>query len=268
MKTLFVAASAVVVSLVMATSAMAVNQYTVAGSTSPRQTGTAKKPQPVRVNLRFTVQDTEAARPLGLKSFKLLMGGTRINTNLFPACTAKTTTDAQSDAGCKPSALLAEGFALNLAGPTNDRQNAGRQLKCYLSLRLWNARNNRLNLHVEGKQSPQGFADPKHCPLPVSVGIPITVKRLSRGSQIELVIPSSLTNPAPGFTNSVVEMRLNGKRKSKISGSGKSRRRVGVFETTGRCARTGGGFSRAFNYEFTNESGPSISQTARSKCSR
>jgi hypothetical protein len=268
MKKLYLVGTALVLAAAMTSTAFAANQYTVAGSTSPRETGTAKKPKPVKVNLRFTVQDTEAARPLGLKSFKLLMTGTRINTNLFPACTAKTTTDAQSDAGCKPSALLAEGFANNLAGPTNDRENAGRQLKCYLSLRLWNARNNRLNLHVEGKQSPQGFADPKHCPLPVSVGIPITVKRLSRGSQIELVIPSSLTNPAPGFTNSVVEMRLFGKRKSKISGSGDARRRVGVFETTGRCARTGGAFSRAFNYEFPNESGPPISQTARAKCSR
>ena len=244
--------------LSIAATAYAANQYDVGAKFSPSKAGTKSKPRPVAVSLNFDVKTTdgEGARPSALSAVKISFAGTKINT-VGPKCTASQINSGgtPSDEDCPSGAVLATGFANNLAGPIGNRM--GPNVKCYLALTLYNSGSNKLALFVKG--TPQSNADdPKHCPLPVQQAIPVTVKNSSKGATISLSIPARLKEPGPGVRNALREMNLKGRNK-KAKRNGKT---VGVFETFAACK----GGKRAVTYEFTNEDGPKFKETAQASC--
>jgi hypothetical protein len=246
--------AAVAAALTLAVPAFAANEYDIKASTSPTKSGTAKKPTPIGVNLGFTVRDTEGGRPLSLERFTALLEGVSVNTNSFAKCSATTITQAKSDKSCPSGSLAATGYARNLAGNRADRKDAS--IKCYLSLRLHNSGNNKMALFVKG--DPQGAGD-KSCPIDLATAIPVSVIRGSKGASLRLSIPESLKHPLATLTNAVVEMNLKVKKMTKtVKG-----RKVGLFETVGRCTRG----KRAVTISFNNEGGDTGVQSTRASCS-
>jgi hypothetical protein len=246
--------AAVAAALALAAPAQAANEYNVTASTSPKKSGTAKKPTPVGVDLGFTVRDTEGGRPLSLERFTALFEGITVNTNPFARCSATKITQAKSDATCPEGSLVATGYARNVAGARDNRRDAS--IRCYLSLRLHNSGNNRMALFVEGDPNASGD---RACPIDLATAIPISVVRQSRGSALRLTIPESLKHPLATLTNAVVEMNLKVKRMTrKVKG-----RTVGLFATTGRCVRG----SRAVTITFDNEGDDTGVQSTRAACS-
>jgi hypothetical protein len=253
-----VATLALALTLVFAVTAVAVNEYTVNSSVSPRKSGTKARPVPVSTTFGFQVRDTEGLRPLALDALRISFAGIRFNTNVFPGCSASRITQAQSDSGCPRGSLIGTGFARNLAGPQNDR-SANRQLPCYLSLRLHNSRNNRMALFVRG--APNEANPSQSCPIPVSTAIPVSITKQSNGDRFSFVIPNNLKNPGPGIRNSLIETRLTLTRRTRRF-RGRTR---GMVETIGSCGRNG---TRPANVTFQNEGGNTVTQSGQARCSR
>ena len=234
--------------------AMAANEYTINFSTKPTNAGTSKKPIPFGGKLGFTVRDTEGKRPLALDALSIDLRGVRLNGRAFPArCTASQIEQASSDKGCPSGSLVASGFANNIAGNINDRNDTS--LRCYLTLRLHNSGANKAALFVQG--SPNAA---RPCPIEVATAIPVSIARRSTGDRISLTIPDNLKTPVATIRNSLVEMSLNIRRLTRtVKG-----KRVGFWNLIGQCVSN----RRVTNFVFTNETNNVVRQAASARCRR
>lgn len=253
-----VAALAIAVLVAFAAIAQAANEYTISASTNPTKSGTKKRPKPISGTFGFSVRDTENLRPLALDKLTVAFTGMRLNTRNFRTCSAASIEGAgNNDQNCNRAALMAEGFANNIAGQGANRADTSQ--RCYLTIRLWNSGSAKMTLYVRGQPSPQGTADPKHCPLTIGATIPVSVVRRASGDSISFTIPDSLKNPIGTIRNSLIETRLTLLRKTRrVRG-----RTVGFFETVGGCRRG----RRAINVTFQNEGNNTVRQSGFARCS-
>ena len=232
--------------------ALAANEYTISFSTNPTNAGTTSKPVPFGGKLAFSVRDTENKRPLALDALTIDLAGVRTNGRAFTKrCTATQIEQASTDTGCPSGSLVASGFANNIAGNINDRNDTS--LRCYLTLRLHNSGANKMALFVQG--SPNAA---KPCPIEVATAIPVSVTRRSTGDRISLTIPENLKTPVATIRNSLVEMSLSIKRLTRTQ-SGK---KVGFWNLVGQCVSS----RRVTNFQFTNEGNNVVRQSASARC--
>lgn len=233
--------------------AMAANEYTITSSANPSNAGTKKKPTPISGRFAFQVRDTEGKRPLALDALAVEFRGVRINTSPFARCTATQIEQASSDAGCPAGARVASGFANNIAGNINDRNDTS--LRCYLTVRLWNSGPGKMALFVQG--SPNAA---RPCPIEVATAIPVSITRRATGDRLSFTIPENLKTPVATIRNSLIETSLSFRKLTRRSGG----RRVGAFETFACGARN----RNAVNVTFTNEGGNVVRQSGFSRCTK
>jgi len=234
--------------LALPSSAMAANEYTISLSTNPSTAGTKSDPVPFSGRLGFQVRDTENKRPLALDAIRIQLRGIRINTRNFTArCTATQIEQASSDSGCPSGSVVATGFANNIAGNINDRNDTS--LRCYLTLRLHNSGSGKMALFVQGSPSA-----PRPCPIEVATAIPVTVSRSATADSISLTIPENLKRPVATIRNSLIEMSLSLKKQT--------RKGVGFWEAFGQCIRQ----RRVANFTFQNEGGNVVRQSTGARC--
>ena len=158
MRKLFLPAVAAALCLALPASAMAANAYTITSSFSPGKSGKASKPTPVSGAFGFSVADPEGKRPYALDAIKVDFSGIRMNTADFATCSATAIEQAQSDKVCKSSALVATGYANNIAGNAASRDDAS--IRCYLTIKLYNSGKGKGALFVKG--DPMAA---KSCPI-------------------------------------------------------------------------------------------------------
>ena len=232
--------------------AQAANHYDITANFTPGKSGTKSRPAPVSGNFGFKVTDTEGKRPFALDSLKVDFTGMRINTGQFKTCTPAAIEQAQSDRVCNPAALVATGYANNIAGNAATRDDAS--LRCYLSVKLYNSGPGKAALFVKGDP-----AAAQSCPIAVATAIPVTIKRGATGDSLSFAIPTNLKNPVSTIRNSLVETQLTLKRKT-VKVGGKT---VGYFETFGGC-KAG---ARKITVAFDNEGANDMVQSSAARCS-
>jgi len=236
--------------------AIAANEYTITNSTNPSNAGTKSKPTPISGKFAFQVKDTEGKRPLALDAIRIKFGNTRINTRQFAKCTASQIEQASSDSGCPAGARVASGFANNIAGNINDRNDTS--LRCYLTVRLWNSGAGKMALFVQG--SPNA---PRPCPIEVATAIPVSVRASSTGDTLSFTIPENLKTPVATIRNSLIETSLTIRKLTKKSGG----RTVGALETFG-CGAGARKNANKVDVTFINEGGNTVRQSGFARCSK
>lgn len=241
MKKLALAALAAVIAAALAATAFASNVNTITFTTSPTKSGTKKKPVPISGKFGFKVTDTEGKRPAALDKLTVFYTGMRINTSRFPGCSAAKIEQAQSDAKCSSKALMATGYARNIAGNQADRND--KSLNCYLTVKLYNSGAGKAALFVKG--SPDEADPDKRCVIQVATAIPVSVVRKATGDQLSFAIPANLKNPVGTIRNALVETQLTLAKKT-VKKKGK---RYGYFETVGGCRKG----RRTVTVRFDNE---------------
>lgn len=232
------------------------NQYTVTGSVSPIDSGTAKAPKPSGLKFGYTVTEKDGKRPGLIKKYSIKFAGMQVNTNFFKGCSAAKLDQDQTDANCPKGSLMGTGNVENEAGPSNDETN--RSLACHLDLKLYNARNNKAAIYlVGGPNDPRG--PDKSCPLTVNKAIDANFVRTRSGgvvsTALEFSVDETLLRPAPGFDNAVVKVDSS-VRKATTRVKGKLR---GWFETVGGCVNK----KRAITVTFTPENGQPAQKAQR-----
>jgi hypothetical protein len=251
-KLLSLQALAIACVLAFATSAYAANEYTITFSTNPTKSGTTKKPAPISGKFGFNVRDTQGRRPAALDRLTVSFTGIRMNTRQFTGCSASRIEAAQSDRVCSSRALVATGFANNIAGNIADRND--QSIRCGLTVRLYNSGSGKMVLFVKG-----GPNEARPCPIQLATAIPVSIVRRSTGDRLSFSIPQNLKNPLATLRNSLVETQLTLLRKTVR----KSGRTVGFFETVGNC-RAG---RRTVTAQFDNEGTDSdTSQSGFARC--
>lgn len=247
---------ALIGALAAPSTAMAANEYTITASFSPTKSGTSKRPAIVSGAFGFSVRDTAGGRPAALDKLTVDFTGLRMNTRQFAGCSAASITRASSDRGCSSRALVARGFAKNLAGDQANRQD--RSIQCNLGVRLYNSGSGRAALFVFG--SPTATNVNERCAIEVATAIPVSIVRRASGDRLSFSIPSNLKNPIGTIRNALVETKLTLLRKTVR----KSGRTVGFFETVGGCRRG----RRTVTARFDNEGTDSDTrQSGFARCS-
>ena len=249
----FLPAFVLIAALATPSVATAANEYTITFSTNPTKSGSKKKPAPVSGKFGFSVRDTEGGRPFALESLRVDFAGVRINTRQFKKCTAASIEQAQSDAGCPAGSRVATGFANNLAGNINDRRDAS--IRCALNVTMYNSGSGKAALFVEGGQTATPATD---CPITVATAIPVSIARRASGDRLSFVIPENLKTPLATLRNSLVETQLTLLKKTVRRGG----RKVGYFETVGKCRRG----RRAATVRFDNEGENDVTQSGFARC--
>jgi hypothetical protein len=253
MNKLILSVLAAAIVLALPASALASNSYDITSSFSPGKSGKKSKPTPVSGKFGFKVTDSEGKRPFALDSLKVDFAGLRMNTAQFKTCTPAAIEQAQSDSVCNPAALVATGYANNIAGNAASRDDGS--IRCYLTVKLYNSGNGKAALYVKGDP---GAAQP--CPIAVATAIPVTIKRGATGDSLSFSIPANLKNPLPTLRNSLVETQLTLMKKTVKKG----KKTVGYFETFGGC--TGG--KRSVTVAFDNEGANDTTERSSARCSR
>jgi hypothetical protein len=229
--------------------AQATNTYTVTGSTSPKAVGSSKKPVPVGVNFNYKVGEQNNQRPNVIEKYSIRFGGLRVNGNSFPGCTAASINAAGNDDGCPEGSAVGSGDVLNNVGASNNQ--ADKSIVCYLRLTVYNSRNNKAALWLQG-----GPNEARPCPTDIGVAIDARFIRRGSATALEFTVPQSLKHPIANLDNAVVDVksrirritrRVNGKRK-------------GFFEAIGGCRNN----RRSITVVFTPEAGKGPSATAQS----
>ncbi len=228
------------------------NTYNVTASTSPRATGTAKKPTPVGVTFNYKVGEQNNNRPIVIEKYSIRFGGLRTNGNSFPGCTAARINAAGNDSGCPKGSAVGTGDVTNNVGGANNI--ADKSIVCFLKLTVYNSRNQKAALFLKGgpNQTPS-------CPTEISVAIDARFVRRGASTALEFTVPQSLKHPINGLDNAVVDVESKIRRITRrVNGKVK-----GFFEARGNC-RAG---SRDVTVVFTPESGPSSTAQTKAKCS-
>jgi len=235
------------------------NQYNVTGSVSPTKSGTKKKPAAVSVKFDYTISEASSQRPSPVKRYKILIDGVNVNSKLWPACTAARINAAQSDQSCPKGSLVGTGSITAVAG--NEANPNDKSINCYLSLKVYNAGNNRAALFLTGSPS-QSLPPEKRCATSFSAAIAANYVRSARGTTLQFDVPEV---PFRSQVNGTIEVSTI-KTQSTIKRLTRTvkGRKVGYYETVGGC-RAG---KRAITVTFLNEDNQTAQGQATSKCSK
>jgi hypothetical protein len=249
-KLAILAATGLVLVLAAVAYAQVTNTYTVEASTSPARPGTKSDPVPVGIKFNFQVGEVQNRRPSPIQKYSIRFRGLRVNTNSFPGCTAAQLR-ARGKAGCR-SALVGSGKVKNASGATNNP--ADKSITCNLVLSVYNSRNNKGLLLLEGGPGQGGD---KECPIEFGTSngvIPTNYVRKGGGAALEFAVPGVLRHPLATLDNSVVDTQSSIKR---LVRNGK-----GYYEAEGGC--TNG--RRTVQVVFTPESGPAATASTPARC--
>lgn len=230
--------------------AQANNTYTVTGSTTPRATGSTKKPVPVGVTFNYKVGEQTGQRPNVIEKYSIRFTGLRTNTNSFPKCTAASINAAGNDDGCPSGAAVGTGDVTNNVGSSTNQ--ADKSIVCFLKLTVYNSGNQKGALYLRG-----GPNETPSCPTEISVAIDARFVRRGNATALEFIVPQSLKHPIANLDNAVVDVKSKIKRLTKkVKG-----KNVGFFEAVGGC-KSG---TRDITVTFTPEAGKGVSATAQTK---
>lgn len=234
----------------------ATNTYRVAGSVSPTNAGTTKKPVPVKVNFSYQIGEVDNQRPTPVKQYKINFAGLQANTSYFRGCTAQKINAAGGDQVCSPKAIMGAGNIQAVVGPSNDQTN--QSLSCYLALTFYNSGKNHAALYLKGNSAA---ADPtKSCITDISQAIDASFIRNSKGTTLQFTVPTELLHPISGFDVAVKSVTSTITRKTrKVKG-----RTRGFFESFGGCKA----HKRAITVSFIPETGTSGRAQAFAKCKK
>ena len=255
-----VAAVAVVGSLAAVAYAAVTNKYAVTASTSPTKAGSSKRPVPIAVNFNYTVDEVEGKRPSAIRKYSIRFRGLIVNNNLFPSCTQAQLQAANGKTACA-KAVVGTGRVENKAGAVNNESD--RSIDCKLHLTVYNTRNRRGLLLLEGGPADKGYVATQQCPLEFGTSngvIPVNYVRRGADTALEFTVPDNLLYPA-GRTvvqNSVVKVTSKITRRTKRV-RGKTR---GYYESQGGCRKG----KRTVVVVFTPESGPSGTASTNATC--
>jgi hypothetical protein len=231
------------------------NTYDVQANTSPKKAGTSKKAVPVGIEFNFQVGEANNLRPAVIEKYSIKFGGLRTNTNSFPGCTPA---QLRADKDACDKAIVGSGFVKNNSGAVNNKSD--RSVVCNLELTVYNSRNNRGMLLLEGGP---GQPENRVCPIefgPANGIIPTNYVRSRSGSALEFTVPENLRHPLATLDNSLYDSKTNIKRMT-VRRKGKTK---GYYESIGGC-RNG---RRSVTVTFTPEDGPAQRASTFAACSR
>lgn len=232
------------------------NTYTVKAETTSKKAGTSKKPVPIGLDFNYTVGEVDGKRPSPVRKYSIFFAGLRVNTNLFPACTLAK---LQANKASCSKAIVGRGFVKNETGASNNE--ADKSVTCNLALTIYNVRNNKAILLLEGGSGETDVR--RQCPIdfgPSNGSIPANYVRKSNGNSLEFSVPENLLHPAPGLDNAVANTQSTIlKRTRRVKG--KTR---GYYEAIGQCR----GGKRTVRVQFTPESGSTQSASNTTPCKK
>jgi hypothetical protein len=214
MRKLLIAGLALAAVLAVASTAVAINVYTVhLGSTTVAGKGSKSKPIPTGLKFGFKVEDTDSTkRGTVIEEYAIGSEGLVTNTKYFPKCNFTQLDDATVPTSCQ-KAQVGTGLVKNAAGPVTPGPGGERALSdsspCNLRLRLYNDGDGMtLRLDSDGRPIPPSFeSNEVGCALPIATAINGKfVKRKIGGvtsSDFVFTVPQNLKHPLSGIDNSV-----------------------------------------------------------------
>jgi hypothetical protein len=238
MRRILAATMAVAVLGVVATVAFAQNQYTVTANITPRDAGSRSDPTPVGLRFDYRVTEAQGRRPFSALRYSIRTTNSRVNTNIIPGCTAAEINRQGNDDECPSAARIGAGTVQNITGNPNDQND--QSVRCNLRLTLYNSRNNRAALFLEG--NPQSTDAASRCAIAIATAIPARWARRGNGVALEFTVPESLRRPG-GLANAVVQTSSSVRRIV--------RRGRGYLESLGGCQ----GGRRFITVQFTSDDG-------------
>ena len=230
------------------------NTYDVQANTSPKKAGKPKKPVPVGIEFNFQVGEVNNLRPAVIEKYSIKFGGLRTNTNSFPGCSQS---QLQANKAACDKAIVGTGFVKNNSGATNNPSD--KSVVCNLALTIYNSRNNRGMLLLEG--GPNTGDPDTTCPLefgPANGVIPTNYVRSRTGTALEFSVPENLRHPLATLDNSLYDSKSNIRRRT-VRRKGKLK---GYYESIGGC-RNG---RRSVTVTFTPENGPAQRASTFARC--
>jgi hypothetical protein len=270
MRKLPIAALAAIAALALAGVALAANQYSVDGDTTPNGKGTKKKPIAVKVNFDFQVESDDPAAPRGtpIEQFAIGSEGLVSYPELFPTCTFSQANQSTVSSKCR-KAKVGSGLVQNLVGPASSPSAV---IYCNLRLALYNISgaggNGGMAIRLDGdpKQPPLNNPNDKtiNCPTPIHGAIKARFVATQIGGvaadDLRFTVPPDLLHPS-GLDTTVrntVNTVLKKTAKKRIAGK---RRTVGFYSVVG-CK----GGKRTIQATFTDEQGDVVKATKAKAC--
>ena len=254
-KVLSLATVLAVVAAAVAYAQSQTNTYDVQANTSPKKAGTSKKAVPVGIEFNFQVGEANNLRPAVIEKYSIKFGGLRTNTNSFPGCTPN---QLRADKDACDKAIIGTGAVKNNSGATNNPSD--KSVVCNLKLTIYNSRNNRGMLLLEGGP---GRPASEECPIefgPANGIIPTNYVRSRTGTALEFTVPENLRHPLATLDNSLYDSKSNIKRLTRKR-KGKTK---GYYESIGGCRNN----RRSVTVTFTPENGPAQRASTFAKCSK
>ena len=231
------------------------NKYEVQAKTSPTKAGKSKKPVPVAITFNFQVGEVNNLRPAVIEKYSIKFGGLRTNTNSFPGCSQSQL--QASKAACE-KAIVGRGSVRNNSGASDNPSD--KSIACDLELTIYNSRNNRGMLLLEGGP---GQGEGRECPLefgPANGIIPTNYVRSSDGTALEFSVPENLRHPLATLDNALYDSKSTILRRT-VKRNGKTK---GYYESVGGCRNN----RRSVTVTFTPENGPSQRASTFAKCKK
>lgn len=230
------------------------NTYDVAASTSPTKAGTKKRPVPVAIRFAYTVGERDGLRPSPVKRYRIFFRGLRVRHSGFRRCSFTRVSRDNSDRRCSRAARIGTGGVNTIIGDTNNP--ADQALRCFLTLRIYNAGPRRAVLFLSG-----GPTRPRPCVTEIAV--PILGKFIHKdgGVYLQFDVPQSLLHPIAALDSSVVTVSASLPRKTRRARGG---RRQGYFESRGGCSRN----RRRVSVRFTDEQNNNVTKATNARCRR
>jgi hypothetical protein len=270
MRRILILAGVAVAALSLAGTALAVNVYTVDGSTKPRGKGSKKKPRPIALKFDFQVGSSDpAVRGTPIERFAIGSEGLVTYPGLFPTCTyAQANRDGSISPKCR-RARLGGGLVQNLVGPA---ASPTVKIFCNLKLGIYNirgvGRRGGMAIRLDGDPKSQPLTDPDdrtiNCPTALHGAIKARFKRVRiagrPADELRFTVPPELLHPS-GLDTTVrntVSSIARKVRKKKIRGK---RRKVGYYSSIGCKGR-----KRTVRATFTDEQGRKFTATRSRRC--
>jgi hypothetical protein len=231
--------------------AFAENIYNVHIASTSKGRGTMAKPLPVKLNFGYTVGDSENLRPTVIRQYRIAPEGHITFPKAFPSCTFAQANRAGSAHPACRKAIVGSGIVRNNFGAATDRTAKG---VCNLKLTLINisSGSNRATTRQIKKQGGMAIRLDGDPPVtgPTTLGCAISLHSAlaapfyrvtlngAPSSELRFTVPDTLTEPAPGVQNSVIEARsIVNKRTARARVNGKMVR-VGYYSKIA-CRKTG-----------------------------
>jgi hypothetical protein len=210
------------------------NQYSLDGKVPSG--GTKKKPKAGGFTFNFQIKDPAGNVPAVVKTYKFVIGGSKVNTAVVKAtCSAAKINAAGSDDSCPRGAVVGTGSIRAEIGTAGQPWDG--TTKCDLTLTAYNGGPNKVALFLDG-------TDTARCVAPISQAIDAKWTNTSAGAGLSFSVPEELRHQL-GLDVAVVDVKSTWK---KLTGQ-KAGKKIGYFETTGCKGK------RVASVTFTAEDG-------------